>query len=697
MKKLLTLLLTIFSISAYATPDLIISSYYLPTTVLTAGSSMTISVGVKNIGTSASEEVDVKVFLSTDNSYSEEDIRLFWQETEGIGVNESDGEIANITIPVNTPAGSYHLVFYADHEGFVSELDESNNTDFREITVEPGLPDFSATDLFGPASAIVGNTINIGCTVTNSGTANNVSFKVTYYLSKKTYLDGTETVLGYDFSTGDDGEYGQFMLPAITDGNYYILYEVDSDQDVTESNESNNIAYQAIQIFNRPDLEITSLNLNQHIFSTTPVVDFTLNVLNSGTLPSTTVNLQGYLSTDSNIGFGDIQFYSSTLSGLNVGQQTTITDQITLNPITEGDYYVIFAVDQNNSLIEISELNNQKALFTTIYQPYPDFAISNLSVPTSIKPGDGGNISFRVSNNGEISGSTDYAVYLSGSSSIPAGVSPIATGSISTLSVGQSRIINKTINIPLGATTGDDRKLIVLINTSKAHETNSSNNKTSADIGIGEIDLKVEIIQFKILGASSDFTSSVTENESVNYKVKFSNAGTLTGKNIYVTTLMSLNGDIRYATTVKEGYITLIPGEFVTWDEIFVPSGYTQNYYGTKYFHAIGNIGNPSIAESDKTNNEVIRTITVNSSSRFSEPKEEVKIASYFSNPVKGNKLHLYLKERANIQILTLDGVVLVSKSLYVGKHEIGLALPSGVYLLKIDGSESNYHKLIVE
>ncbi len=102
---------------------------------------------------------------------------------------------------------------------------------------------------FSPTTISAGSSFSVYNDVRNIGTASSGSFSVRYYASTNTtistsdYLIGTETVSSISpFSPGDSNWTGTFPS-SIPTGSYYVGWIIDSGSNVTEFDESNNIAY----------------------------------------------------------------------------------------------------------------------------------------------------------------------------------------------------------------------------------------------------------------------------------------------------------------------------------------------------------------------------------------------------------------------------------------------------------------------
>ncbi len=134
------------------------------------------------------------------------------------------------------------------------DIDNNQNFTSQKITNSSVTIDLQNTVVSVSSITIVaGNTITVNTSIYNSGggTANSSLFK--YFLSSNTALDAGDVQLD---STGINGLTGgntynlgnkQLTIPSnTTNGMYYILFVADALNQVTESNENNNVAYQQI-------------------------------------------------------------------------------------------------------------------------------------------------------------------------------------------------------------------------------------------------------------------------------------------------------------------------------------------------------------------------------------------------------------------------------------------------------------------
>lgn len=116
-------------------PDLTISSASAPTSVV-AGSAAALSCIVNNaLGTSSANSSSVAFYLSTNNTYSGDDVLLGTAAVGTLAAGASAQASFNASTPASTSGGTYFILYRADSNNDVLESNEANNVFARQITV----------------------------------------------------------------------------------------------------------------------------------------------------------------------------------------------------------------------------------------------------------------------------------------------------------------------------------------------------------------------------------------------------------------------------------------------------------------------------------------------------------------------------------------------------------------------------------
>lgn len=218
------------------------------------GSSLQVVTRVANTGDLSTPAFRVGIYLSTDDEIDLTDTLLGDRLVPfGLGGGFSSVASAPITIPLNTPDGTYRIGVYADTLDSVVESDEEDNGlvasgNFIVQTPPPPRPNLvvsSASSNVG-STASAGDVVDLTHEIRNSGDLAAGTFRVGLYLSSDDTIDAADTLLSSRLITelgagSSDSLTSAVQIPAGTAAGTWFLGVLVDDQDaVTESNESDN-------------------------------------------------------------------------------------------------------------------------------------------------------------------------------------------------------------------------------------------------------------------------------------------------------------------------------------------------------------------------------------------------------------------------------------------------------------------------
>ncbi|MFO5474379.1 MAG: CARDB domain-containing protein, partial [Dolichospermum sp.] len=112
-----------------------------------------------------------------------------------------------------------------------------------------------------------GTSLNFTYNIKNQGAGNAGANYTGFYLSTDTTLDSSDTYLGLDdvnvlTSGSSSTESASFNLSqTLAAGNYYLFAKADGGSTITESDETNNVYYQAITVVASDNTDWFSINL----------------------------------------------------------------------------------------------------------------------------------------------------------------------------------------------------------------------------------------------------------------------------------------------------------------------------------------------------------------------------------------------------------------------------------------------------
>lgn len=220
------------------------------------GENITVEYTVSNSGGAEAEDVPVGFYLSTDATLSADDSFL---EREDVSVDpyDTEDESEQVGLPGSVPAGCYKLLVVVDDLDVFAETNESDNVAAVDLAIDVSittcggdLPDLRVTSpLLSSGQVAPGESLTVGATAVNQGTAGAGDVELFYFLSDDPVYDGyfNEELLSFDEATylasgQSEALSDTITLPATTaPGSYTVFFVVDAGDDIVELDESNNM------------------------------------------------------------------------------------------------------------------------------------------------------------------------------------------------------------------------------------------------------------------------------------------------------------------------------------------------------------------------------------------------------------------------------------------------------------------------
>ena len=361
--------------------DLVVSAAAAPDAAQ-VGETVSINWTVENQGGAQARSgwVD-RVYLSDDAVFDSEDRLVASESTVArmpLTVGGSYSLTTNLFLPNDANPGDRFLLFVTDGENNESELDETNNTFARPITLSG--PDLATVASVSVSAADLGDTIAVDWSVTNAGTnpASAPTWLDRVYLSDDAVLDDTDQLIDERmrtnlsaFGPGETYNYQDAIaIPnSATPGNRYLLFVADGGAAQGEVDQANNVVARPISL-SGPDLA-TSASAPDTARQG-EIIEVSWTVSNSG---DTEARAQGwhdyvYLSRDATLGAND-RFVTAVpvapSEPLAVGDDYTVTQNVFIPAnASTGARYLLFASDRNGVQGEIDIANNVTALPITV-------------------------------------------------------------------------------------------------------------------------------------------------------------------------------------------------------------------------------------------------------------------------------------------------------------------------------------------
>ena len=142
---------------------------------------LAITETTRNQGTGTASPSTTRYFLSDNSLLDANDTPL----TPDHGVPQLEAGLSHsaslsLTIPANTPAGTYYLIAKADATSVVTETNETNNSLIKSIQIGG---DLAVSTFTAPAKAGAGTSISVSDTTINQGAGPVASTATRFYLS----------------------------------------------------------------------------------------------------------------------------------------------------------------------------------------------------------------------------------------------------------------------------------------------------------------------------------------------------------------------------------------------------------------------------------------------------------------------------------------------------------------------------------
>ena len=343
-------------------------------------------------------------------------------------------------------------------------------------------------------SGLPGDNIYATNQVTNLAAGTASSSNMGYYLSRDAVLDASDVLIGsatgYAVAYGvSSTRYGTLVVPTTTaPGNYYVLFAADYLNQVTETDEANNVSAVNFTV-TPPSIDLTIQQSS--ISPTNPAPGTALNmscyINNQGNSVAPSSSVGFYLSNNATLDATD-QLLTSQYGGqlyTNYPAQRYGTAAVP-NNLAPGTYYILFVADYQNQVAETNEANNVNALSFTVNPPGIDLVIQQEQLyPTSTVAGNTVQASCTILNQGNVmAASSTVGFYLSTNPTFDASDVLLSTTTGFSLAAYQSssRYVNPVI--PVGTAPGSYYVLYVADPANAVAEVNETNNVRSLALTI---------------------------------------------------------------------------------------------------------------------------------------------------------------------------------------------------------------------
>ncbi|MBR59024.1 MAG: hypothetical protein CMH54_13530 [Myxococcales bacterium] len=480
------------------------------------GETVKLGISVKNQGGDVPQDVEISVYLSTDEVLSPDSDILALTHSMG-PVDSGDTLVVDpldVVLPAEIPDGAYFIWVVVDPDEKISETNEENNSllapDFLSVSQQAGVkPDLYVTDLnFGQGQSLSsGATLSFSFKISNGGLGDAQSFRFAVYRSTDQELDDSDVEVTSPDNTSIFVHKAGITLPIfrgftvtedVPDGDYYLIAHVDPEEDVAETDETNNIIV-SDSTFNITQVEpegkdLALVSFEVPTYSTYLGGGVTLNLVlrNDGTEAISGAVAAAYFSEDQSINPNvDILLDDFVLPVLTPGVEVEQSLVVGIsNTVPLFNYYVGVILDPTNAVNELDETNNFGLSSHTVSVEETatvDIRAESCSFDTpTVVAGETMQVDFSIKNVGASnSGGFDTWIVFSENASITVG--QVNSGSdlvvhslaIADLSGGETKELTEEFVVPLALPNGQTTYHVGIIinpNNSAGQDTFSTDN-----------------------------------------------------------------------------------------------------------------------------------------------------------------------------------------------------------------------------
>ena len=197
------------------------------------------------------------------------------------------------------------------------------------------------------------------------------------------------------------------QIPIQLECNFYTdnTLKVDSRLLALETTYTNNNQTVDLQLFN-PDFFADELSLPSTQLGSGETYEMTYTITNNGDVVfNDIVNVKYYLGLSPELNFitAEELLSKDELLSLEVGESVTITENITLPMSADGIYYLYVSVNDDEYICEGDNTYSNylvSDMLDVSLSPYPDFVVTQVSMPEEAMAGSSITLSYTVENQG---------------------------------------------------------------------------------------------------------------------------------------------------------------------------------------------------------------------------------------------------------------------------------------------------------
>lgn len=467
--------------------------------VVGLGDAVTLTFEITNEGDEVVLPFETGVYLSKDATLDKNDLLVHTIAHEGMGSGltgvavltyDQDNPVT-FNLPGTVADGHYWIFVHLDRGEVVGEFNDLDNIQFASSLLEvnskvAAKPDLTVTAPVissGATSYSPGEAVTYELNIKNLGDGEAKNFKFSVFLSKDKKLDyapgvpPSEIDLNkFDLPVTDAATttvknlkglaslpiFKAMSVPNVSDETFYLIAKIDTDDNVIETNEGNNVAVSDSTITIKKVIKqgVDLALLDMDVQPTGTYLGGSINVVytvkNLGTLKTPSFPVTIFFCPNNALSkticiMNQTKF---TIDPLAVGQELKGTQKIEIAKSTPvQNWYIFMQLDPDNTIAELNKGNNIQKFATLLVTATAnvDLVAENIAYhPTSVKAGEVIKLSYKLLNKGTSgSGATKTAIAVSQSNQFSA--ANLASGANTLLAMYDEAPINPLATAYRGA------------------------------------------------------------------------------------------------------------------------------------------------------------------------------------------------------------------------------------------------------
>lgn len=463
-----------------------------------AGETLTGTLQISNISNSQVpvNGINHNFYISSDTIYDTLDVQLnssYNPVIVNIPPGSSETVVNSLYTDEDLSSGDYYILGCANTDSAVFEFNKTNNCIYKAIHVEGRRNDIYVLNPEVNNANYPGSRATVNLDVINDGNVVANNFCLEYYFSNDAILDTNDLLLSDDFVTSllpgaISSEYASLTLPGdIVAGSYYLLFYVDCEELINETNEDNNVSAYEINLAPSDfDIQIFNETISGNIYPSGEVeLDFKLRNFGEDRIYGSSY-VKCYFSNDVTIDNDDVLvseiFVSSITSNAFGSSQESF---FYVPPNFSSSTNLILVADSENDFFETNEENNIVVIPIELEDPKLDLIINVDTVYGEFNLGSRTNIELSLKNEGSFETPPfKLNFYISEDSILDEGDNFWAQRTYEELEAGESITPYTSIELPLDIALGEKYILFALDYENNIAEYDETNNFQSYSISI---------------------------------------------------------------------------------------------------------------------------------------------------------------------------------------------------------------------